>query len=674
MIREVTSVTSRAQFGDYCARLAQPGIFRSRRRYRGLGDILNPKAKLAPALTEAEHRLRAIVSKAPVVFFALDENGVVTLCEGKALEKLGKQSGQSVGQSIFDLYAGNPETLGHARRALAGEEFSTVDDLPQFGVRFETHWAPIRTPDGNLAGTIAVAVDISERTRNERAREEAETLYRSLVEQLSAVTYIAELGLEGEWLFVSPQMESLLGYTPEEWLADSTNWIRHVHPEDRQMVTTAEEATLGGNSFRAEYRAFRRDGKLVWINDSGSLVPGSDGRKLLHGVLLDVTEQKQLQSRLAQTERMEAVGQLASGVAHDFNNLLTIIKGYGSILLERNPEGPDARAAREIEQAADRAAALTHQLLAFGRKQTLQPRILDLNTIVRGLEKMLRRVLSENVDLVIRTAPDLGPVKADPVQMEQVLLNLVVNARDAMPKGGWLTISTGSQQVDSDSGQDETMVRAGSYITLSVADTGTGMDAATRARIFEPFFTTKGVGKGTGLGLATVYGIIKQSNGHIEVESELGKGTTFRVSFPKAEQETAPGRKPTMTQARKQGTGTILLAEDEPLLRELGETILTQAGYKILTAPTSDSLKSLIAEYSGKVDLLLTDVIMPGMSGPELVHVVKARWPQVRVLYMSGYADDEVEDLDPDAGFLQKPFTPSELTAKIAEVMGSDKT
>ena len=338
------------------------------------------------------------------MFFALDENGIVTLCEGKALEKLGKQSGQSVGQSMFDLYADYPETLQHLRRALAGEEFSTVDNLAEFGVCFETHWAPIRNADGKLAGTIAVAVDISERTRNERAREEAETLYRSLVEQLSAVTYIAELGLEGEWLFVSPQINALLGYTPEEWLADSKNWIGHVHPEDRQIVNAAEEATLAGNAFRAEYRASRRDGKMIWINDSGSLVPGPDGRKLLHGVLLDVTEQKQLQTRLAQTERMEAVGQLASGVAHDFNNLLTIIKGYSSILLERNPEGPDARAAREIEQAADRAAALTHQLLAFGRKQTLQPRILDLNTIVRGLEKMLRRVLSENVDLVIRTA------------------------------------------------------------------------------------------------------------------------------------------------------------------------------------------------------------------------------------------------------------------------------
>jgi CheY-like chemotaxis protein len=366
---------------------------------------------------------------------------------------------------------------------------------------------------------------------------------------------------------------------------------------------------------------------------------------------------------------MEAVGQLASGVAHDFNNLLTIIKGYSSILMERNPQGPDARAAMEIQQAADRAASLTHQLLAFGRRQTLQPRVLDLNAIVRGLEKMLRRVLSENVDL--RIAAGLGSVKADPVQMEQVLLNLVVNARDAMPKGGRLTISTASQRVDSDSGQDETFIRAGDYVTLSVADTGIGMDAATHERIFEPFFTTKEVGKGTGLGLATVYGIVKQSNGHIGVDSEPGRGTTFCVSLPRVVNEDGAARKPAMAQTHKRGTGTILLADDEPLLRELGETILTQAGYKVLTAPNSDALKLLLTEYSGTIDLLLTDVVMPGISGPELVRLVRQSRPHIRVMYMSGYADDEIEDLDRDAGFLQKPFTPSELTAKVAEVLRS---
>ncbi len=416
---------------------------------------------------------------------------------------------------------------------------------------------------------------------------------------------------------------------------------------------------------------FRRDGKMIWLNDSGSLVPGPDGRQLLHGVLLDVTEQKQLQNRLANTERMEAVGQLASGVAHDFNNLLTIIKGYSSMLMERNQEGPDARAAFEIQQAADRAAALTHQLLAFSRRQTLQPRVLDLNAIVRGLEKMLRRVLSENVDVVIHTGPGLGFVKADPVQMEQVLLNLVVNARDAMPRGGRLTIATAPTEVAEDFGHDETLVRAGSYVTLSVGDDGVGMDAATRARIFEPFFTTKEVGKGTGLGLATVYGIIKQSSGHIEVESEPGRGTIFRVSLPRVEQEPAPVRKTMMAETQKRGTGTILLAEDEPLLRELGETILRQAGYTVITAPSTEEIKTLLTTYSGKIDLLLTDVVMPGMSGPELVRIVRERWPKIRVLYMSGYADDEIEDLDRDAGFLQKPFTPSDLTAKIAEVLAT---
>jgi PAS domain S-box-containing protein len=628
----------------------------------------NPK--LGKPLTETEQRLRTIVAKAPVVFFALDLSGVFTLSEGFALQKLGLQPGEAVGRSVFEMYRDHPQILQSVRRALRGEEFSTVDELLALHLTFETHWAPLRNTEGDLTGTIGVAVDVSERNRNASEREQAQVLYRSLVEQLAAVTYIAELGLEGQWLFVSPQIESLLGYSTHEWLARSANWIDHVHPDDRQTVADAEEATLSGNPFRAEYRMFRRDGNIVWINDSGTLVRGSDGRFLIHGVLVDVTEQKQLQSRLAQSARMEAVGQLASGVAHDFNNLLTIIKGYSSLLLEKGNEGPDAHAALEIQQAADRAAALTRQLLAFGRRQTLQPRILDLNTVVRGLEKMLRRVVAENVELVIDTVSGLGCVNADPVQMEQVLLNLVVNARDAMPSGGKLTISTAPLMVRSDIGSDENLLRAGSYIALSVRDTGIGMDAATRTRIFEPFFTTKELGKGTGLGLSTVYGIIKQSNGHITVDSEPGNGTTFRVSLPVVNAPPVPAPKPFVAESQRRASGTILLAEDEPLLRELGETILHHAGYSVVTAKNAAGLKNLVANHSGSVDLLLTDVIMPGMSGPELGRLAKKRWPNIRVLYMSGYADEDIRELNGDFAFLQKPFTPSELTAKIAEVLG----
>jgi CheY-like chemotaxis protein len=251
-----------------------------------------------------------------------------------------------------------------------------------------------------------------------------------------------------------------------------------------------------------------------------------------------------------------------------------------------------------------------------------------------------------------------------------VLLNLVVNARDAMPSGGKLTISTAPLIVPADIGSDENLVRAGSYVGLSVHDTGIGMDAATRARIFEPFFTTKELGKGTGLGLSTVYGIIKQSNGHITVESEPGKGTTFRVSLPVADAPPAAPPKPAVAVSQTRASGTILLAEDEPLLRELGQTILQQAGYSVLTAPNSNDLTDLIANSAGKVDLLLTDVIMPGMSGPELARVAKKRWPEIRVLYMSGYADDDIQELDGDFAFLQKPFTPSELIAQIAEILG----
>lgn len=631
---------------------------------------MSVQPKLALAESEAEKHLRNVVTKAPVVFFALDAKGIFTLAEGRALEKLGLRSGQVVGQSVFHLYSNYPNVVHQVNRALSGEEFSSVTELADMGICFETHWAPVLNGNGKPAGTIGIAVDISDRAKDGKARHEAETLYRSLVEQLSAVTYIAELGLDGDWLFVSPQIEAMLGYTPAEWLADSSNWIRRVHPDDHETVRAAEETTLSGTSFRAEYRILRRDGTVMWVNDSGSLVPGPDGRQLLHGVLVDITEQKQLQSRLAHTERMEAVGQLASGIAHDFNNLLTIIKGYSSLLIQRNLEERDAHAAREIRQAADRAASLTHQLLAFSRKQTLQPRVLDLNVVLRGVEDMLRRLLPENVELQVRTAPEMGCVKADPAQIERVLLNLVINARDAMPNGGQLTIATATLP-----GRDIPSLTekrfAAPYVILCVSDTGVGMDAGTRARIFEPFFTTKEVGKGTGLGLATVYGIIKQSNGYIEVESAPGKGSIFRISLPKVEQEPAPAKKPMSTEKPKPGTGTILLAEDEPLLRELGQTILTQAGYKVLTAPNSDALRKLIAEHPGEVDLLLADVVMPDISGPEVVRIGKERWPKARVLYMSGYADDELQDLDRDAGFIQKPFTPAELTAKIAELLGS---
>jgi CheY-like chemotaxis protein len=285
------------------------------------------------------------------------------------------------------------------------------------------------------------------------------------------------------------------------------------------------------------------------------------------------------------------------------------------------------------------------------------------------MEDMLRRLLMENVELTIRTAPDLGCVKADPAQMERVLLNLVVNARDAMPQGGRLTITT-SNGAGGSSPTGEKMF-ASPHVILCVSDTGVGMDHGTRARIFEPFFTTKDMGKGTGLGLATVYGIVKQSNGHIEVESEVGKGSTFRISLPRVEPQPRPVqvRKPMTAETAKHGTGTILFAEDEPLLRELGQTILTQAGYTVLTASSSNGLRKLIANHPGNVDLLLTDVVMPEISGPELVRLGKERWPQARVLYMSGYADDELQDLDREAGFIQKPFTPAELTTKIAELL-----
>jgi CheY-like chemotaxis protein len=370
---------------------------------------------------------------------------------------------------------------------------------------------------------------------------------------------------------------------------------------------------------------------------------------------------------------MEAVGQLAGGVAHDFNNLLTIIKVHAELLLDGvGPENPMHEDLQEIQKAGARAASLTRQLLAFSRKQLLQPRVLDLNAILAGLEPMLRRLISEDIRLVTRPAPELGRVSADAGQIEQVLVNLAVNARDAMPDGGTVTIETSDVELDAEFGRRRgANVPPGRYVRLAVSDTGVGMDESTRSRIFEPFFTTKEVGKGTGLGLSTVYGIVKQSNGFIWVSSRPGEGTTFEVHLPRVG-EPAPeeGSAPTIPAAA--GSETVLLVEDEESVRSLARRILERQGYTVLEARHGQEALRAAAEHAGTIDLAMTDVVMPEMSGSELAHRLEAMRPGVRVLYMSGYTDDEIIRrgvLGPGMAFLEKPFTANSLAKKVREVL-----
>jgi PAS domain S-box-containing protein len=527
-------------------------------------------------------------------------------------------------------------------------------------------------PDG---GVVTIGRDISDRLRAERSREEAEAKYQTLVEQVAAISYIAELGVDGQWLYVSPQVETMFGFAMDDWLAGSRQWMRHVHAEDHQVVEAAEEASKRGERFQAEYRVIRKDGRTIWVSDTAVVVPGSGSHPLMEGIIVDITERKQFEGQLQQARRMEAVGRLAGGIAHDFNNLLTIIKGYTELALLRAKGLPELKTDIErIEDASERASGLVRQLLAFSRRQVLQPKVLDLNGIVIGLDKLLRRLMDGDIEMLTVADKPVGAIKADPGQIEQVIMNLVVNARDAMPDGGRLIVETANVELDAIYARDHATVCPGRYVMLAVSDTGTGMSAETVAHIFEPFYTTKESGRGTGLGLSTVYGIVKQSGGYIWVYSETGRGTTFKVYLPRVDEalESLPATKLTTQGPARTGSETILLVEDEPDLRELTRTVLAAKGYTVIEARNAEEAERLAENNGPKIHLLLTDVIMPGMSGRELAKRILARHSAVRVLYMSGYTYNVIAQggtLERGVAFLQKPFAPSALVEKVREVL-----
>jgi PAS domain S-box-containing protein len=523
--------------------------------------------------------------------------------------------------------------------------------------------------------TACIARDLSEKNEAERARADAEIKYRMLIEQVAAISYIAELGLHGEWLYVSPQVESILGYPQDEWLANSRNWIKYIPVEDHAVVEAAEAASQRGQRFQAEYRLIRKDGTIIWVSDTAVVVPGSDSHPVMEGIMVDITERKMLENQLQQSRRMEAVGRLAGGIAHDFNNLLTIIKGYAELALQRSGVPRELQAdVRQVENAAERASTLVRQLLAFSRRQVLQPKALDLNAIVLGLDKLLRRLMDETIEMVTRCDERVGTVKADPAQIEQVIMNLVVNARDAMPKGGLLTIETANVELDSTYARDHATVKPGPYVMLAVSDTGIGMSPETVAHIFEPFYTTKEGGQGTGLGLSTVYGIVKQSGGYIWVYSEPDKGTSFKVYLPRVDEPVESQMESVKVPVARKGNETVLVVEDEEAVRELTCIVLTAEGYSVLAARNAKEAERISLNHKGEIHLLLTDMVMPGTSGRELADRINARHPGTRVLYMSGYTDTALTRggiLQQGVLFLQKPFSPRTLAQKVREVLDS---
>ena len=423
----------------------------------------------------------------------------------------------------------------------------------------------------------------------------------------------------------------------------------------------------------------RKDGSPVWVLENASLLASQgDLPDLIEGTLVDITERKHLEEQFRQAQKMEAIGQLAGGVGHDFNNLLTVIKGNSELLLARlDPAQPLHKSAEQIKKSADQAAVLIRQLLAFSRMQVLQPRVLDLNSIVAETGKMLPRLLREDIEVVLLLGTSLARVKADQNQIEQIILNLAVNARDAMPKGGKLTIETTNFDLDENYGRLHPGVKPGRYVILAVTDTGTGIDAETQAHIFEPFFTTKEPGKGTGLGLATVYGIVKQSGGWIWVYSEVGQGTVFKIYLPKVEEVVQADKPSGFRTPPPRGTETILLVEDQDGIRDLARPFLEDMGYKVLEASDGKAALQIAQQHQGEIDLLLTDIVMPIMGGYELAQRMAILRPEVKVLYVSGYAEyasAPAGNLDHDAFRLQKPFSMDALARRVRETLNAEQS
>jgi two-component system, cell cycle sensor histidine kinase and response regulator CckA len=508
-------------------------------------------------------------------------------------------------------------------------------------------------------------VELEARKRAEEARRVTEERHRALFEYSPDGIVIADP--QSYYLDANSSMCRMLGYTHDELVGLHASDI--VVQDEIPQIGPALSVIKTKSDYQREWRFRRKDGSVFSADVMATMMP--DGNLL--GVIRDITERKKMEEQLRMSQRMEAIGRLAGGVAHDFNNLLAVILGCSDVMLdELAADHPAVKRAEMIRKAGTSAADLTRQLLAFSRQQMLQPRVLDLKQVVERAQVLLARLIGENIELTVLVEPSLWNVKADPGQIEQVLLNLAVNARDAMPQGGRLTIEARNVELDASYVKEHPQVIAGPYVMLVVEDTGSGMNHETQLRIFDPFFTTKELGKGTGLGLATVYGIVKQSGGYIWVYSEPGQGSAFKVYLPRVENAAQPVRGDEPGEGTVGGSETILLAEDSASLREMVRDYLESVGYTVLEAATGGDALDRAKSFAGTIQLLLTDVVMPGMSGPELARQIGCLRPGIKVIFTSGYTDDAIArhgGFDPAIAFIQKPYRPRALARKIREVL-----
>jgi PAS domain S-box-containing protein len=617
-----------------------------------LGEDVTVRRRAEHAKRLAEARFRETLENIALIAVGIDARGIVTFANDALLGLTGWSRGEVVGHDWFDRFDDNPYV-----RADYFERIAMGDVRPHFestirtrtGDRREISWSSTLQRDefGVVTGISTIGEDVTERRRADVLLRSREELFRSLIENASDVITI--LSADGTSLYESPSVERVLGRTPEEIVG--TRSFALVHPDDVEGVEATFAAIVAGEEpGPTEFRLRHLDGSWRTVEAIGRR-RRQDGEWVVVVNYRDVTDQRLLQEQLLQSQKLEAVGRLAGGVAHDFNNLLTAIGGYSQFLVAGfDDDDPRREDALEIVRAADRAAALTSQLLAFSSRQVLLAEVLDLGEVVDGLENLLSHVLGK-IELSTSIEPGCR-VRADRGQVEQVITNLALNARDAMPAGGKVELAV--RRVDGE-------------VELSVRDSGVGMDPETITHVFEPFFTTKRAGKGTGLGLATVYGIVTQSGGEISIASEPGKGSTFRVLLPLSAEDTGVPVEREERPVERTGSEGVLLTEDEDTIRRLVSEVLKRSGYTVFAAADGDQAIRLLAEHEGEIDLLLTDVVMPGMSGPDLARAASSLKPSLRVLFTSGYADEEFQDQDIE--FIGKPFSPQALVAKVREVL-----
>jgi PAS domain S-box-containing protein len=549
---------------------------------------------------------------------------------------------------------------------------------------------PIRRPDGGVRYmefsssnvdvgdehlVLGIGRDVTDKIVAVRALAAAEEKYRTLVERIPDAIWSANE--KGELTFMTANIVNILGYTAAEICGDVNGQTTHVHPEDCARTEQASRGlTEHGRSFDIEYRRLRKDGEWTWVRSRATAVYDRNGVRHSEGMITDITQTRKLEEQLRQAQKMEAIGRLAGGVAHDFNNMLNVLLGYTVMLLEDiDSSHPTHEPLTEMKRAGERSADLTRQLLAFSRQQPHTPQILGINEVVASMDKFTRRVVGEDVEVVTHLASDLPPIKADPGQIEQVIMNLVVNARDAMPHGGKLIIETSLENGEEFIVSDHA-VTSGAYVLVAISDTGVGMDKETQSRIFEPFFTTKEQRTGTGLGLSIVFGIVHQYDGHIRVYSEPGKGTSFKIYLPVAGAKAQGASSLVPLAGSLRGSETILLVEDEEQVRSFVETVLKRQGYRVLVARSPLEAVRVIEGHPGTIDLLLTDVIMPHKSGRQLADELTPKFPAMKVVYMSGYTNNVVLDHGVPEGvaFLQKPVLPETLSRKVRAALDAKPT